>query len=350
MSTNATIPASYPENLNETFSQFVYEPLIAPKLEAWAESYVEGRRQRRRQRQGPVLSQPVNEHGDENTTRRSAEDRQRADDASIELEQLAARERDEWRNAVGSSTLRRRTTAGALEESHTIAYPIMTPTHVIADTSSPPSPGGQSIRTSAPSADNSPTRPHISLFEPQPSTRSHRLMSPRLPTPVSNYSLSSSRAMTPTSTLSEHSPVSSRQLSPDLGASLALPSSYNTPLDRSTISEADPAPAYTDPLLNPGSPFSDIHSVEARHSPEYTSPSYSPGALIGSPRMGSPSISSDFTVDSDDGFDVLSPRSGMFSPSTRNSRLDDDPFEVGSQHESEVSWTSVGRRSPPPQF
>ena len=53
---------------------------------------------------------------------------------------------------------------------------------------------------------------------------------------------------------------------------------------------------------------------------------------------------------SDEEFDVLSPRSGMFSPSIRNSHLDDDPFEVGSQHESEVSWASVGRRSPSPHL
>ena len=104
------------KELIEVLSQFVYEPHIAPKVEAWAESYVENRRRRRRQRQAPVLSQPVNEHSDENASRRSADDQARAGDASIELEQLAEWERNEWRNAGNSSGLRLRRTTRVLDE------------------------------------------------------------------------------------------------------------------------------------------------------------------------------------------------------------------------------------------
>ena len=237
----------------------------------------------------------------------------------------------------------------------------MTPTHVLFDTSPPPSPSGQSTRTSVSSSLNgSPARPQISLSEPQPPSsmpplQPVRVMSPRLPTPMSDYSLPSSRSMTPTTTASEGSPLSPARPLPNLSASLAVPSSYNTPLGGSLVSEVGPAPAYTDPLLNPGSrvqsPFSDIYSVDARSSsPEYVPAPHSAGAPFASPRVQSPSIASDFTLDSDEEFDVLSPRSGMFSPSTRESHLDDDPFEVGSQHESEVSWASVGRRSPSPHL
>ena len=104
-----------------------------------------------------------------------------------------------------------------------------------------------------------------------------------------------------------------------------------------------------DPLTNPvsriQSPISDIHSVDARsNSPEHVFAARSP---FGSPRVQSPSIASDLTLDSDDEFDVLSPRSGMFSPASGAARVDDDPFDVVSQHGSEASWASVdGRHSP----
>ena len=48
----------------------MYEPHIAPKVEAWAENYVERRRQKRRQRQGPIPTQPVS---NENNSRRSTD-------------------------------------------------------------------------------------------------------------------------------------------------------------------------------------------------------------------------------------------------------------------------------------
>ncbi|RPD67403.1 hypothetical protein L227DRAFT_538536 [Lentinus tigrinus ALCF2SS1-6] len=328
------------------FHELVYEPHIAPKVEAWAENFVERRRQRRRQREGPVLTQPVDEHGDENGSRRSTSfDDNRGDaGASIELEQLANRERDAWRHSHNASGLRHRRPAGGLDESNTfIPHPVMEPTHVIFDGSEPPSPG-HSIRTSVPSSmDNSPAHPAIVLQPvPRSPSPSSRVASPRLPTPMSLYSGPSS----PSITLSERSSLSSRRPTPDLSASQASPSAFHTPLGGSVLFEDgrvvnDPP---TDSTSRIQSPFSDIHSVGARSSsPEHVSAARSP---FGSPRVQSPSIASDLTLDSDDEFDVLSPRSGMFSPASRASR-DDDPFDVVSQHGSEASWASVdGRHSP----
>lgn len=225
----------------------------------------------------------------------------------------------------------------------------MEPTHVLFDTSEPPSPGGHSIRTSAPtSADNSPAHPTIVLQQaaPHSPSPSSRIESPRLPTPMSLYSAPSSPSMTPATT---RSPLSSRRPTPDLSASQASPSAFHTPLGGSLIT--DYGRVINDPLSQSiptsriQSPFSDIHSVDARSSsPEHVSAVRSP---FGSPRVQSPSIGSDLTLDSDDEFDVLSPRSGIFSPASRASRVDDDPFDVGSQHGSEASWASVdGRHSP----
>ena len=237
-----------------------------------------------------------------------------------------------------------------LPQSNTfIPHPVMEPTHVIFDTSEPSSPGGQSIRTSASSSlGNSPAHPAIILqpVVPRSPSPSSRLASPRLPTPMSLYSAPSSPSMTPPTALSERSPLSSRRPPPDLSASQSSPSAFHTPLGGSLISDngrvLNELPTNSASRIQ--SPFSDIHSVDARSSPEHVFAARSP---FGSPRVQSPSISSDITLDSDDEFDVLSPRSGMFSPASRAARVDDDPFDVVSQHGSEASWASVdGRHSP----
>ncbi|TFK94861.1 hypothetical protein K466DRAFT_508616 [Polyporus arcularius HHB13444] len=333
------------------FHEFVYEPHIAPKVEAWAENFIERRQQRRRQRQGPVAAQPVQEHGDENRIRRStSSDADRGGDGtSIELAQLAASERDAWRDNPSAAGLRHRNPGAGLDESDVfIPHPVLEPTHVLFNTSEPPSPGGHSIRTSAPpSLDNSPAHPTVILeqqanYSPSPSSR---IMSPRLLTPMSLYSEPSSPSMTPATT---RSPLSSRRPTPDLSASLASPSAFHTPLGGSVLYDHDRV--LNDPLSQSiptsriQSPFSDIHSVDARSSPEHISAARSP---FGSPQIQSPSIGSDLTLDSDDEFDIMSPRSGIFSPASRASHVDDDPFDVVSQHGSEASWSSVdGRHSP----
>ncbi|KAI0650865.1 hypothetical protein C8Q79DRAFT_998612 [Trametes meyenii] len=341
------------------FHELVYEPHIAPKVEVWAESFLERRRQRRRSGQRPVLvnSHPF-EQGDENGTRRSADGRQdkkKADDdddsTSIELEQLAAAERNAWRGDAGpSSGLRQRKATGEIDESNTfIPYPAMDPTHVIFDNSEPSSPGGHSSSTSLGSSpNNSPARPTLAISEPQPRTAKSpsiqpRNISPRLPTPMSNFSPVSSRAISPTTTFSDRSAFSSRRRTPDLNASQALTSAYNTPLGGSVISDRarSPSDVHSFPASRIQSPFSDIHSVDARSSPAHVTFARSP---IASPRVQSPSIGSDLTMDSDDEFDILSPRSGMFSPP---SRVNDFIYhESSSQNGSEASWASIGRGTP----
>lgn len=93
-------------------------------MEAWAESFLENRRQQRRQRQGPVANAPYseNENGDENRARRSTDghtDKKRPDDTegvSVELEELVAREVNEWRSDEHQSGLRLRKKADVMDE------------------------------------------------------------------------------------------------------------------------------------------------------------------------------------------------------------------------------------------
>ncbi|KAI8989845.1 hypothetical protein BD414DRAFT_522104 [Trametes punicea] len=337
--------------------ELVYEPHIAPRVESWAESFLENRRQKRRQRQGPVLADPHPlEQGDENSLRRSiALPRDKKDDddsaTSIELEQLAIKERYTGRRHAGpSSGLRQRVVAGAMDESNGfIPYPAMTPavtpTHVISNTSDTSSPTGRSSTNSSPRSPkrNSPSQLMVVLPAPQPRVEKlplapPRAMSPRLPTPLSNYSATSSRATTPSTTFSEWS---SRRPTSDIQAAQALTSAYNTPLGGSVISERSPTPsdAQSFPSSRIQSPFSDIYSIDAWSGPEHMN-ARSPNV---SPRVRSPSIRSDLTLDSDDGFDILSPRSGMFSPP---SRVDGFFHDDVSQHGSDVSWASIGRTSP----
>ena len=304
---------------------------------------------------------------------------------SIELQRFAERERNEWGQSPSSSGLHRRKTTVIPEEVRSLSacaqittsdilvfpaqpdvpihFPVMSPTHVIADTSAPSSPGGQSIRTSAlPSADNSPAYPSMSLYESSelPSvaskspTPSLQVMSPtaRLPTPVSDNYPPSPRATPPPTMPPGRSPLSMRQPPADLSASLPNSTSYNTPLGGSLLSDVGGARAHTNPLLNAAdlrvqSPFSDAHSVDPwLSSPEHASPARTQPTSPDDVR--SPSMASDLTLDSDEDFDIMSPRSGMFSPPSRNAHVDEDPFEIGSQHESEASWTSVGHRAHSP--
>ncbi|KAI0774715.1 hypothetical protein BD413DRAFT_472337 [Trametes elegans] len=341
--------------------EFVYEPHIAPKVETWAESFLENRRQRRRRRQGHVLVDPHPfEQGDENGTRRSTDgsndkkydDEDDANGMSIELEQLAAKERDAWRHNAGpSSGLRQRKAAGAMDESNvSIPYPPLSPTHVIFDHSEPTSPDALSSLSSSPrsSPAHSPARSTVVLSEPQPRVAKPPSppvcsISPRLPTPMSSYSPVSSRAMSPAA-MSERSSLSSRGIALHLAASQALSSAsaYDTPLGGSAFSERSRTPTEVQSIAvsRMQSPFSDIHSVDARGSPEHVT--FAPSPVV-TTRVRSLSVSSGVTMHSDDDFDILSPRSGMFSPP---SRVDDFFYDGASQHGSEGSWASVGRRTP----
>ncbi|KAI0074758.1 hypothetical protein K474DRAFT_1665029 [Panus rudis PR-1116 ss-1] len=245
------------------FKEFVYEPHIAPKFEAWAETYVENRR-RRRARAQPVAV-PQSSDLDENEARRlyqkknskkdkkDRDDRDDSDDGdNIELDDLAkasasTSEVDGWRRGVPpTASLRLRRPAPVIDETnYTIPYDPLTPTHVIFDSdrdshssggSTPPrgsshyfnqpqqqrstpshSSHSPSLHRSppSPSLHRSPPAPH----SPPPSLPPHTLTAnpkrrPSIPSPIA-------RLPTPVSiiSVSSFSPSSTRATSPDLGPS-----------------------------------------------------------------------------------------------------------------------------------
>lgn len=95
--------------------QFVYEPHIAPTFEAWAEDFLERRRAARSRRASAVPVRTSRRHNPssssdslphDNDPQRDQDQSERApepNDLSVdgfELEALASREVDEWRNEV----------------------------------------------------------------------------------------------------------------------------------------------------------------------------------------------------------------------------------------------------------
>ncbi|KAH9931779.1 hypothetical protein B0H21DRAFT_699781 [Amylocystis lapponica] len=328
------------------FHEFVYEPHIAPRIEAWAVSFVEGRRRRRRQRQGPipVPAHPTHENGDENRARRSSDHPSRSNDlgASVELEELVATEVNEWRGHAGRSSLRHRRTASAMDDDESnsfIPYTSLSPTHVLFDSSaptSPLSPSGDRSGLSSPVAPGiraarGPSVVSRASPRPQHSARldSPAAPSPRLPTPISNVS-PSLRALTPTLTDvgSHRSFPSSRASSPDVHMPESM---YNTAFMSDSGHTADDMLSVTAASSRSVSPFSDGYSAIAR-SP-----------TIRSPMVLSPHSDSDLELSSDGDDDVLSLRSGMFSPGSGAREVH---FDVRSHDGSEAGWASVGRRSP----
>ncbi|TFK47005.1 hypothetical protein OE88DRAFT_1666821 [Heliocybe sulcata] len=237
------------------FKEFVYEPHIAPKFEAWAESYVARRRARRRQRQGPKLA-PPHTTSDDGLNDEAGLVRKDDDRTSIELERLAAREVDEWRNDVdrSQSQLRQRRPRNALEESNvSIPFEPMSPTHVLFDSSTISSPsigrtpsGTMSVSTLA--------EPLVAGAEGRsvtpPAALAPTIIYPRLPTPALT------RASTPENRAAlEQSAVSLFQ-----SAYSGSPASSRSPT---------PPPVFASP--RPASPFSDLAAV-ARARSDMTSP------------------------------------------------------------------------------
>ncbi|EPT00858.1 hypothetical protein FOMPIDRAFT_1036605 [Fomitopsis schrenkii] len=342
------------------FKEFVYEPHIAPKLEAWADSFLESRRRHRARRQGPIAAQPIHEHGNENNTRRSGT-RNNDDDArgmSVELEQLVPQEASARSDDGRQDGLRRRRTAGAMDESNAfIPYRPISPTHVIFDSSlpsTPTSPSDSESRLQSPRAVAAPV-----LHSPSPRTRPASVAShdaPQIPpTPISFRFLDSSRIQSP----NMMDMISSRSSSPDVAAmyNTALMGSVGNLSGRADVSPrtapSDSGPSIQSPLFGyqlaapipslPASrmqsPFSDIHAVTA-HSPTLSARS---GAM--SPYSQLSETMSEFDLPSDSEDDVVSMRSGMFSPNVAIHQ-EELAFEVLSTRGSDDSWGSVGRRTP----
>ncbi|KZT06450.1 uncharacterized protein LAESUDRAFT_714208 [Laetiporus sulphureus 93-53] len=345
------------------FKEFVYEPHIAPQLEAWATSYIENRR-RRRERHGLILvqSSSENEHGGENRARRSSDIRntntEQEDGTSVEMEQFPTAEATRhWVAERREANLRRRRTAGMMDESNTfVPYIPMSPTHVIVDTTVPPSPATPTdtfsrASTPARSADveditGSPSR-RLSPAAPELILRRDVEQGPhRLPTPMS-ISTVSSRPTSPSNIETAHLAQThelSRSSTPD------VPAMYNTasmdPVPH-TFGEEFARQGSLNPASRVMSPFSDIHSASAR------SPTLSSQSGVMSPYPQFSASESDFEMPSD-GEDVFSPRSGIFSHSngsrgSNRSTRDELVFDMQSVDGSEISgWASVGRRTPEP--
>ncbi|OCH89983.1 hypothetical protein OBBRIDRAFT_835353 [Obba rivulosa] len=326
------------------FKELVYEPHIAPKVEAWAEAFVERRRRRRALRQGPILAQPVHEDGHESRGRRSSDafdDKNQDGDRlgySVELEQLVAKEVDEWRSS-GQSTLRQRRTTNTMDQSNTfLPYRPMSPTHVLFDSSDPviPSssipPGGLSRARSLSGSQRLSTN---NSAQPTPHVQSRDLPTddsfniPRPPTSISNASGASPRSLTPLTFNTADTPSISAPLSrhstpdySDISASQFPASVYNTAFLGTHSSSPAPGRAASGTLSvqafsRAQSPFSDAWSVGTDSS---TMQSMSG---LTSPAAQSYSSLDDLANHSDD--DVLSLRSGMFSASDLH---DDEPLSL----------------------
>ncbi|KAF7432542.1 hypothetical protein PC9H_004483 [Pleurotus ostreatus] len=156
------------------FHEFVYEPHIAPKIELWAEEFIARRKAGRLRKQGPVSApqhpesrtrrNKPNDSSDEGSDNDDGWDKKRGGRrSSFELENLVAKELQEWRSETGSNVLRQRkpaasTSFNTLDESNiSIPYSTITPTHVLFGDSEPSTPTssigrnvGQSFTTALP--------------------------------------------------------------------------------------------------------------------------------------------------------------------------------------------------------
>ncbi|KAI6166485.1 hypothetical protein EDD17DRAFT_64024 [Pisolithus thermaeus] len=204
------------------FYQFVYEPHIAPAIEAWAEDFIARRRATRNARAVPISTsqRPQRSHSSSSSSSpssstRGADGSPRDDPSatctrrathrttgtrgrtgrnldnveSYELEALVANDVEEWRNDVRRSQhesgLRRRRGLGlggrmhsasdhdldhmstTLDESFTeLTHTPITPTHVISNVSSPVSSDGSSLS----STPHSPARAHLNIRNRSSST------------------------------------------------------------------------------------------------------------------------------------------------------------------------------------
>ncbi|KAL1743745.1 hypothetical protein HDZ31DRAFT_74677 [Schizophyllum fasciatum] len=160
------------------FKEFVYEPHIAPKVERWAEEFLE---RRRRARHRPLArpyeaayydADALDDKKTDGVVPDSFDDKR-----SFELENMVTKEVHEWRKEVERSTLRRRkpqlhTSVDNIPFEPLIPTPIRAvPTHVICDPSSPTfrsnSPSSQGLPTPEPSVRELPSSP-APVLQPLP--------------------------------------------------------------------------------------------------------------------------------------------------------------------------------------
>ncbi|KII94551.1 hypothetical protein PLICRDRAFT_47589 [Plicaturopsis crispa FD-325 SS-3] len=297
------------------FKEFVYEPHIAPKMEQWAASFVEKRKQKRLQKQrqrAVAVSVPLEAPDAKSRTMRrkrsDASDYKDADNArsSFELENFSSKDVYAWRHGVDRSQgeLRHRKNpsqpGNALDESNiSIPFVPMTPTHVLFDPSSPSTPTSTAPSLALPPT---PSRQHTPQNTP-----------PRIPSPPPAFVRSSPNLPTPA--------PSSPGLSPFIAAS--APSvrgdSPDGMRDLEIISASSQAP---------GSPFSPLSNV------------MSPAQAISELDLLSASEPDDDEYESF----VSSETQSNVTESHAGSAFEEDDFDVRSVHgmgSEASSWASV---------
>ncbi|KAF7791767.1 hypothetical protein EIP86_002791 [Pleurotus ostreatoroseus] len=371
------------------FKEFVYDPHLAPKFEAWGEVMAERRRRARARRQGPIAVPAMSESRPADlarTTSKKDSDDESDDHPSVELEDMATKGSADWKstNSSPNGTLRQRKprSGNVLDESNIfLPFDPISPTQLTVKSTAPSSPAsGPSILQQptppiihsplprAPAALNMPTR----LAQPPTDlSKELTLAGPGVPLfrAPSNLSATTSRSESrgsddgdlarSTSTASSFTPAV-------IGPRSATSSDYGTPRTGSVRGYDDvlslPSSASGSRVTSPffdlrstnqgqqqslapagdarsdvSSPFTDVHAV----SPQLYTSARSPSPVMVSPSMGS---QSSLHLQSESDMAILSPsmRSAMFSPTVTASTMD-DPFD----DISDVSgWESVGRRTP----
>ncbi|KAF7310208.1 hypothetical protein MIND_00394500 [Mycena indigotica] len=231
------------------FKEFVYEPHIAPRVERWAEEFVSKRKAKKAAKQRTREAVPVpgssagTETGKVGEGRRSMTVTDLDTKNTYELETMVAHEVSQWREQVqGVSTLRQRRPASALDESNVIIpYDPMAPTHVLFDDS-------------------------LSVGSPGSS------ISSRVPTPLSNSTLSNQSFRTPPPPVAFQAPPT-----PDPSVHPSSPAPSHNPFeDGSATSEPFSSPAHV-PSLSLSHPV-DLaadaeHDLELLSAPSSSAPS-----------------------------------------------------------------------------
>ncbi|THH18606.1 hypothetical protein EW146_g2428 [Bondarzewia mesenterica] len=338
------------------FKQFVFDPHLRPIISAWWES--------RRRRRAPILisvhprsdssdDDEPHAHGDSRPFVRRTSLSSDHSNSPIELEELVAREVDEWRSGVDvnrdESGLRLRHTRGP-SSSQTLSTPNYMDEHEHESVSIPPmqptrSQGSREVLFEYP---QSPIlHPQSSSIISQSGTL-HSIEALTIPheqhTPLNPFDLESAPGSSPSSTLWQSadsvatlsvrvpSPSGSqRTLYPPLPASPDAAPLSNTPPSSPALSPAFFPRISVDVLSAPSSrsdsPFSDSPFSDVSNR------ALSPGVLL-SP----PSVHSDFAMPSDDD-DMFSLPSNVSSAAVTD---EEDAFDMASVQGSETSsWAGV---------
>ncbi|KAJ3528406.1 hypothetical protein NM688_g8003 [Phlebia brevispora] len=129
------------------FKEFVYEPHLAPRIEAWTETLAERRRRNRARRQGPIAVPVMSEARPSDSPRNMGKkdtDVDSNDGMSVELEDLVAKEVAEWKSTGPNGTLKRRKhpkPGNVLDESNVfLPFDPISPSQLTADSTAPSSP------------------------------------------------------------------------------------------------------------------------------------------------------------------------------------------------------------------